>query len=86
MCRALATSSLPVPLSPVIRTVADVGAICRSRATTECIGGELPITPSKPNRSLSCRWSSMFERWSRCDCEALSATVRSSLMSSGLVR
>ena len=45
MCRALATSSLPVPLSPVIRTEADVGAICRSLATTECIAGELPIDP-----------------------------------------
>ena len=75
-----------MPLSPVIRTEAEVGAIWRSLATTECIAGELPITPSKPNFSLSCRWSSMFERCSRCDCEALSAPVRSSLISSGLIR
>ena len=34
MCRALATSSLPVPLSPVIRTEAEVGAIWRSLAMT----------------------------------------------------
>ena len=56
MCRALATSSLPVPLSPVISTEADVGAIWRSLATTACMAGELPMTPSKPNFSLSCFW------------------------------
>ena len=66
--------------------MAEVGAIWRSRATTACIAGELPMTPSKPNRSLSWRWSSRFDRASRCDCETLSATVRSSPMSSGLVR
>ena len=62
MWMALATSSLPVPLSPVISTVAYVGAIWRSLATTACMAGELPMTPSKPNFSLSCRCSSMLER------------------------
>ena len=75
-----------MPLSPVISTEADVGAIWRSRATTACMAGELPMTPSKPNFSLSCFWYSMFDRASLCDREALSTTVRSSPISSGLVR
>ena len=46
---ALATNSLPVPVSPVISTVARELAICRILAKISVIGAELPIRFSKPN-------------------------------------
>ena len=42
---ALATSSLPVPLSPMIRTVASVGATLTIRARTSPIASESPTRP-----------------------------------------
>ena len=41
---ARATSSLPVPLSPVIRTVELVGATARTISNSVAIAGETPIT------------------------------------------
>ena len=57
---AWATSSLPVPVSPWISTLASVGAMRFSRSITSCICGLLPMTPSKPNFSSSRRFSSAF--------------------------
>ena len=73
---AWATSSLPVPVSPWISTLASVGAMRFSRSMTSCICGLLPITPSKPNFSSSRRFSSAFCRRSRRLAEALSVTAR----------
>jgi hypothetical protein len=41
-----ATSSFPVPDSPVSRTVASVGATMDAIRNTSCMAGELPTTPS----------------------------------------
>ena len=39
-CRKRATISLPVPLSPVIRTLASAGANCRARSSTPVMAAE----------------------------------------------
>ena len=44
-CSALATSSLPVPLSPWISTVLETGAICSILTSTSWIGGALAHDP-----------------------------------------
>ena len=62
---AWATSSLPVPVSPWISTLALVGAMRLSRSITSRICGLSPITPSKPNFSSSRRFSSRLVRFSR---------------------
>ena len=62
---AWATSSLPVPVSPWISTVALVGAIRLSRSITSRIWRLSPMTPSKPNFSSSRRLSSTLVRRSR---------------------
>ncbi len=62
---AWATSSLPVPVSPWISTLASVGAIRGSLSITSFIAGLEPMTPSKPNCSSSRRFSSTLVRRSR---------------------
>ena len=53
-CSAAATSSLPVPDSPVISTRASVGPTRAMRARTSCITGESPtISPEMPRSSRS---------------------------------
>ena len=74
---AWATSSLPVPVSPWISTLALVGAIRLSRSITSRICGLSPMTPSKPNFSSSRRFSSTFARRSRALSAAFSAIARS---------
>ena len=44
-CTSRAATSLPVPLSPVMSTVAGVGATLPTRAATACMAG-LPVTQS----------------------------------------
>ncbi len=44
-CTARATSSLPVPDSPRMSTVASVAATLRTRSKTSRIGGQLPTMP-----------------------------------------
>ncbi len=44
---AAAISSLPVPDSPVMSTLARDGAICATVLNTACIGAELPMMLSK---------------------------------------
>ncbi len=53
---ALATSSFPVPLSPVIRTVERAGATCSTRRNTFSIFSDRPINPSRlTERAIACR-------------------------------
>ena len=44
----VATSSLPVPLSPTISTFERVGATSRICSNSDSIGGERPMIDSKP--------------------------------------
>ncbi|MNI84888.1 hypothetical protein D3C73_1418270 [compost metagenome] len=48
LCRARATSSLPVPDSPWIRTLESVGATLRILPYRSCIGGHEPMMPISP--------------------------------------
>ena len=57
---ALATSSLPVPLSPWISTVAREPATWRMVSKTSCMAGERPIMFSSPYLSSSCSRSRSF--------------------------
>jgi hypothetical protein len=50
-CSALATSSLPVPLSPVISTVDGESATRSITANTPCISAESPTSPNRPRMS-----------------------------------
>ena len=52
---ARATISLPVPLSPVIRMVALVGAACCSRAKISCMEADSPIRSPRTPREASSR-------------------------------
>ena len=65
---------------------ASVPATACSRLMTSCMRGLLPITPSKPNFSSSCRFSSRLARLTRTRSDAFSTMARSSAMSTGLVR
>ena len=57
---ARAMSSLPVPVSPVIRTVESVGATLATRARTACRAGDSPtISSNMEALSISSR-SAMF--------------------------
>jgi hypothetical protein len=47
-CRARATSSLPVPDSPVTSTVTSVGATWRSTRKTRCMASLRPMMLAKP--------------------------------------
>ena len=51
--RFLAISSLPVPVSPRIITLASVGAIVSIRRRTACIAGVSPIRVGVPSAALS---------------------------------
>ena len=83
---ALATSSLPLPVSPLMRTVAFVGAMAFNFSSTCSIFGLLPTTPSKPNFSSSCRFNSRLARARRRPSEERSTMARSSAMSTGFSR
>ncbi|MNN50461.1 hypothetical protein D3C81_1650470 [compost metagenome] len=48
LCRARATSSLPVPDSPWISTLESVGATLRILLYMSCIGGQEPMMPISP--------------------------------------
>jgi len=78
-----AASSLPVPFSPRMSTVAAVGAYAWSRWSTRRIFGLLPTTPSNPNFSSSWRRRSRSVRARSAD---LSTTARSSARSIGFCR
>ena len=63
--RRRATSSLPVPDSPVISTVLRVGPTLRIRVLTACIGGLSPTSASRSPWAWSCRRSAWFSSSSR---------------------
>ncbi|MCY1445474.1 hypothetical protein D9M71_619890 [compost metagenome] len=52
LCRARATSSLPVPDSPWISTLESVGATLRILPYRSCIGGQEPMMPISPLAAL----------------------------------
>ena len=56
----LATRSLPVPLSPVIRTLASVGATLMACSSSRAMTGLEPRIPSPPTVRATCRRSERF--------------------------
>jgi len=85
-CRACATTSFPVPDSPVIRTVASVGAMRWTVATTRSIAGEAWISSSDLVCSRSRSRSERFSRMRRCRSRACATASFSSSRLYGLVR
>ena len=80
-----ATSSLPVPLAPVMSTDAVLGATISIRRKISCIFREAPLRrPSEPVSRNRRRVASSSARVPRSD-EALEIIVRSRLVSMGLV-
>ena len=82
---ARATTSLPVPLSPVISTVASVGATISISSHTFFMAGALPI--SSVEGDTSCRFSrrrTTSRRARRCS-RAFATRCDSSSGSMGLV-
>ena len=62
-CRQRATSSLPVPVSPSINTLADVSATFAINSRSCCMAGERPMMrPSRDSRLASCRRSDHTSR------------------------
>ncbi|MDT4874942.1 hypothetical protein FQZ97_1102780 [compost metagenome] len=53
LCRARATSSLPVPDSPWISTLESVGATLRILPYSPCIGGQEPMMPISPSTAAA---------------------------------
>ena len=80
---ARATSSLPVPLSPVISTVELVGAIARTISNIEAIACETPITRSRPKAWPTSRLSRRFSSRRLRLASASRTTMRSSSTSKG---
>ena len=70
-CKACAASSLPVPLSPEISTVARVGATWRRVSYTSCIGAESPTSRSRPKRLSTCFFNSTTSFSAACERNAL---------------
>ena len=74
-----ATTSLPVPLSPVTSTVVLVGASFSTSCRTSRMGGESPRISSGPPRRAPTWWrSSRFSATSAPCSSAFSRTSRSS--------
>ena len=82
---ARATSSLPVPDSPEIRTVLLVGAILAIRSKTSRMRGLSPIISSNRSFSFSSRFSARFSFSSLRFSIALRTTVFISSTSNGLM-
>jgi hypothetical protein len=82
---ALATSSLPVPLSPTTRMVEREGAACEIRPNTCCMRGLLPTISVKRAWSRRAVRSSRFSSVSRRWCSPLLRMCRTSSCLKGLV-
>ena len=78
---ARATISLPVPLSPLIRTLALLSATCEISSKTRCIEGPLPMMLRSRSR---CRSSLRRRRFSLASSFFSSAFSTTSLISSTL--
>ena len=61
---ALAISSLPVPVSPVIKTVESVGATFDTRDNTARKAGEVPTISSNMDAASTSSRSATFSLWS----------------------
>ena len=82
---ALAATSLPVPLSPVISTVALLGATWRIVSKTLSIAGERPIILSGARDFTTSRLSSTFSRLSARSRRERRTSISSLSMFTGLV-
>jgi hypothetical protein len=80
-----AISDLPVPLSPVMSTVARVGATASIVSKTLSSEGSLPTTRLGPDLRPSSARSSAFSARSRQDSSARSTTRSISSSSTGFV-
>ena len=85
-CRVRATSSLPVPLSPLISTGAVVGAATSMRRYTACMPALVPTRRPIPQTWLSLRRSSATSRSASPRSAALGMSSRRRATSTGLVR
>ncbi len=83
---ALATSSLPVPLSPVTSTVELVGATALISSNMAVMAGETPRMRSSPWRLRNSALRRRFSSSRRSFSSAPRTTMRSSSTSKGLVR
>src|ERR1035441_3303708 len=81
---ASATSSFPVPLSPVTRTVASVGATFSMAAKSARIPGLSPTSPPYDPRLKTSSFSARFSARMRCRSRARPRTRSSSDFSKGL--
>ena len=82
---ARATSSLPVPLGPVISTVPMVGATWRMRSKMSRMTGEAPTREANPSFSARACRRARFSRTMSCHCMALSTVSRMRSWRNGLV-
>ena len=80
---ARATSSFPVPLSPVISTVELVGATARTISNSDAITVEVPTTWSRPWSCPTSRLRMTFSSRRRRLASASRTTIRSSSTSKG---
>ena len=85
-CKACAISSLPVPDSPRMSTVALVTAACRTTSSTDCSSGASPIRPSSRYRSCTRARRFAVSRISARFSIAFSSTASTVRTSSGLTR
>ncbi len=81
---ARATSSLPVPDSPVISTVDLVGAALETISSTRCMALPRPTMFSVANRSSKDWRNSRFSRWAAANRAAFSMVRSSSSLAKGL--
>ena len=82
---ALAISSLPVPLSPLISTVERDGATCVTRSNSASILSLLPMMLGKLKRCFSARFNCTFSSRRRRDSTAWATCAKSSSLDHGLV-
>ena len=81
-----ATSSFPVPVSPVIRTVAFVGATRAMSSRTFRIAGALPMISEEPSSRETVSFKRLFSRSSFVCSVARAAVARITSGRNGLVR
>jgi hypothetical protein len=83
---ARATSSLPVPVSPVISTVRACGARRRITLNSSRIAGDRPIMPQTSRRSarIASASSTLLRSWNCLRIAAINARTRG--RSSGLAK
>jgi hypothetical protein len=81
-----ATSSLPVPVSPWMRTGAGVTAACSMSRWTSCMGALRPMSRPRPHTSFTRRRRIVISSRVRPRSIAFSISSRNRSRSTGLVR